>query len=111
MEQAEDSVTVHPLRSATYGINSLHLSLRRQGYVIVAPDFAGLGVDRHLNGSSIRHPYTANPAHANDLFSSIQAAQAAFPALSKRFVLMGHSQGGGAAWAAAQCQACLQIVG
>ena len=79
-------------------------TLALQGYVVVAPDYAGLGVHRDLDGKDIRHPYTANPAHANDLFYSVQAAQTAFSSLTKRFVLMGHSQGGGAAWGAAQRQ-------
>lgn len=79
-------------------------TLALQGYVVVAPDYAGLGVDHDSKGNPIRHPYMANPSHANDLFFSIQAAQSAFETLSKRFVIMGHSQGGGAAWGAAQRQ-------
>ncbi|KAL8840321.1 MAG: hypothetical protein Q9170_001405 [Blastenia crenularia] len=86
-------------------------TLALQGYVVVAPDYAGLGVDHDLNGNTIRHPYVANPAHANDLFFSVQAAQTAFTSLSKRFVLVGHSQGGGAAWAAAQRQASKPVQG
>ena len=85
--------------------------LALQGYVVVAPDYAGLGVSRDSTGRQIRHPYTANPAHANDLFYSVQAAQTAFATLSKRFVLMGHSQGGGAAWGAAQRQASRPVQG
>lgn len=79
-------------------------TLALQGYVVVAPDYAGLGVTHDAYGNLIRHQYTANPAHANDLFYSVQAAQSAFASLSKRFVLMGHSQGGGVAWGAAQRQ-------
>ncbi|KAL8955243.1 MAG: hypothetical protein Q9183_006730, partial [Haloplaca sp. 2 TL-2023] len=79
-------------------------TLALQGYVVVAPDYAGLGVNRNINGEEIRHEYLANPAHANDMFYSVQAAQTAFASLSKRFVMMGHSQGGGAAWAAARRQ-------
>ncbi|KAL8827208.1 MAG: hypothetical protein Q9191_003329 [Dirinaria sp. TL-2023a] len=86
-------------------------TLALQGYVVVAPDYAGLGIDRDSEGKEIRHPYFANPAHANDLFYSVQAAQTAFPSLSKRFVLMGHSQGGGAAWGAAQRQALEPVDG
>jgi pimeloyl-ACP methyl ester carboxylesterase len=50
-------------------------------------------------------------AHANDLFYAIEAAQAAFPELSDRFVLMGHSQGGLATWAAAERQAQRPVPG
>lgn len=42
---------------------------------------------------------------------SVQAAQAAFPELSKQFVVIGHSQGGVAAWAAAQRQAIKPVEG
>ena len=86
-------------------------TLALQGYVVVAPDYAGLGVEHDLEGNLIRHPYTANPSHANDLFFSVQAAQSAFTSLSKRFVLIGHSQGGGAAWGAAQRQALQPVEG
>ncbi|KAJ9615884.1 hypothetical protein H2200_001961 [Cladophialophora chaetospira] len=70
--------------------------------VVVAPDYAGLGVDHDGNGTYIPHQYLAYPAHGNDLIYSVQAAQKAWPALSKEFIVMGHSQGGGAAWSAAQ---------
>ena len=86
-------------------------TLALQGYVVVAPDYAGLGVDHDTMGNPIRHPYLANPAHANDLFFSVQAAQSAFTTLSKRFVIVGHSQGGGAAWGAAQRQASRPVEG
>ena len=79
--------------------------LALQGYVVVAPDYVGLGVTQNSDGKALIHPYFGSPSHANDLFYGVQAAQSAFPSLSKHFVVMGHSQGGGAAWAAAQRQA------
>ena len=79
--------------------------LALQGYVVVAPDYQGLGVDTDGRGKDIHHNFLGNPAEANDMFYAAQAAQRAFPQLSKRFVTMGHSQGGGAAWAAAHRQA------
>lgn len=86
--------------------------LALQGYVVVAPDFAGLGIDRYANGTQFRHPYLSNPSHANDMFFSVEAAQRAWPdQLSEYFVLMGHSQGGGAAWGAAQRQAKRPVPG
>lgn len=84
--------------------------LALQGYVVVAPDYTGLGVGSY-HGSTIQHPAFNNPAHANDLFYAVQAAQEAYPELSERFVLMGHSQGGGAAWGAAQRQARQPVEG
>ena len=86
-------------------------SLVLQGYVVVAADYAGLGVDRDAEGKPILHHYLANPSHADDIFYSVQAAQSAFPSLSKQFIVMGHSQGGGAAWAAAQRQVTKPVAG
>lgn len=86
-------------------------TLALQGYVVVAPDYAGLGVNHDSKGNPIRHPYMANPSHANDVFFSVQAAQSAFETLSKRFVVFGHSQGGGTAWGAAQRQVSRPVDG
>ena len=85
--------------------------LALQGYVTVAPDYVGLGIDKHADGQEIVHQYIANPAHANDIFYAVQAAQTAFSQLSINFVVMGHSQGGGAAWGAAQRQALRPVKG
>jgi pimeloyl-ACP methyl ester carboxylesterase len=76
--------------------------LALQGYVVVATDYAGLGVSSDSTGKSIVHEYMASPAAANDVIYSVQAARQAFPQLSKEFVVVGHSQGGGAAWGVAQ---------
>ena len=73
-----------------------------QGYVVVATDYAGLGVGQHSSGQPIVHEYLASPSQANDVVHSVTAARAAFPELSQDFVVIGHSQGGGAAWSVAQ---------
>lgn len=86
-------------------------ALALQGYVTVAPDYAGLGVDKTADGRDIVHHYIASPAHANDIFYAAQAAQEAFSQLASEFVVMGHSQGGGAAWGAAQRQAIRPVKG
>lgn len=78
--------------------------LSMQGYVVVATDYAGLGVPFDAKNNSIIHEYMASPSLANDVLYSVQAAQSAFPELSKDFVVFGHSLGGGAAWAVAQKQ-------
>lgn len=70
--------------------------------MVVATDYAGLGVGLDEKGDKILHEYLASPAAANEVVYSVQAARQAFPELSKDFVVMGHSQGGGAAWAVAQ---------
>ncbi|KAI7235700.1 hypothetical protein KC330_g4141 [Hortaea werneckii] len=71
-----------------------------QGYAVIAPDYAGLGVP------NVASPYFVLPAQANDLFRAVEAAQKTWPhLLSREFVIAGHSQGGGTAWAAAARQA------
>ncbi|KAL8703596.1 MAG: hypothetical protein Q9201_003221 [Fulgogasparrea decipioides] len=85
--------------------------LALQGYVVVATDYAGLGIGKNAAGDNITHSYLACPAHANDVVYSVQAAQSAFPSLSSDFVVVGHSQGGGAAWATSQRQVLKPISG
>ena len=85
--------------------------LALQGYVVVAPDYSGLGVYEHSAGEPIVHQYLACPSHANDLIYAVEAAQKTFPELSKDFVVMGHSQGGGTAWATAQRQVTKPVLG
>jgi len=76
------------------------------GYAVVAPDYLGLGVSRYPT------PYFVLPSQANDLAYAIAAAQEAFPnTLSKEFVAMGQSQGGGVAWSFAQRQADRPMAG
>ena len=79
-------------------------NLALEGYVVVAPDYAGLGVNKDVEGKPIFHPYTAFQGQSNDLFNAVHAAQEAFQDLSRHFVSMGHSQGGGVTWSAAQRQ-------
>ena len=81
------------------------------GYVVVATDYAGLGVRKYPSGEPIVHEYMASPSQANDIIHSVGAAQEAFPELSKHFVVIGHSQGGGAAWSVAQRAATHDIPG
>ena len=85
--------------------------LALQGYVVVATDYAGLGVSKSASGAPIIHEYLACPSHANDVIYSVQAAKSAFPSLSKEFVVIGHSHGGGTAWAASQRQALKPVSG
>lgn len=76
--------------------------LALSGYVVIGPDYQGLGTNQSFDGSEIAHPYLVGSAAADDLFYAVQAAQSAFATrLSKEFVIIGHSQGGSAAWASA----------
>lgn len=70
--------------------------LALQGYAVIAPDYAGLGVDTDANGNHIPHQHICNPAPANGLAYAVQASQRTWPELSDQFVVMGHSQGGSA---------------
>ena len=72
------------------------------GYAVVATDYAGLGVAMDTQGKFIAHEYLTGPAQANDVIYSVQAARKAFPTISEEFVVIGSSEGGGAAWAVAQ---------
>jgi len=71
-----------------------------EGYAVVATDYVGLGVP------DIDSPYFVLPSQANDVVNSVIAAQEHWSGqLSKQFVVMGQSQGGGTTWAVAQRQA------
>ena len=76
--------------------------LALNGYVVVATDYAGLGVGADANGRSILHEYLTAPAQANDVLYSVIAARRAFPEISEDFVILGSSQGGSAAWSCAE---------
>ncbi|KAJ5266780.1 hypothetical protein N7478_009588 [Penicillium angulare] len=74
-------------------------TLAEAGYAVVAPDYAGLGVGTSWDGSFVPHQYLVSAASAGDALNALRAAQASFPRqLSKDYVVMGHSQGGSAAW-------------
>lgn len=85
--------------------------LALQGYVVIAPDYVGLGVSKTSDDKIIKHQFLAHQAAANDVLFAVQAAQEACAQLSSEFVVIGHSQGGGAAWGVAQRQAVAPIDG
>lgn len=98
------------MRNLLYQFGS-PFTLAMQGYVVVAPDYAGLGVNKDGEGKSIKHVLGVADSNANDLFYSVQAAQTAFKELSQYFVLFGHSQGGGIVWRAATRQVTQPVKG
>ncbi|KAK8239718.1 Alpha/Beta hydrolase protein [Phyllosticta capitalensis] len=80
---------------------SAPFTLALQGYAIVAPDYAGLGVSKTFDGKHIPHPWITFDAHGKDLLYAVHAAHDAYKELlSSKYVLFGHSQGGAATWAA-----------
>ncbi|TQV91253.1 prolyl aminopeptidase (secreted protein) [Cordyceps javanica] len=71
--------------------------LLERGYAVIATDFAGLGNNETL------HKYCSFPAQANDVYYSMVAARAAFGnILSRNWMSVGHSEGGGAVWKLAE---------
>lgn len=71
------------------------------GYAVVATDYAGLGT----RGP---HQYMSIAAQAHDVIYSIPAARAAVPALGRRWVAVGHSQGGSAVLKVAELESNLR---
>lgn len=68
-----------------------------RGWAVVAPDYAGMGTDG-------RPEFLNKKAEAQDLIYGVDAARQAIPSLSSRWVVWGHSQGGGAALGVAERQ-------
>jgi pimeloyl-ACP methyl ester carboxylesterase len=62
------------------------------GYAIVATDYQGLGTPGP-------HPYLVVRPEAYSLLDSVRAVLQAFPHVANRIVIVGQSQGGGAAFA------------
>lgn len=76
-------------RDQTYLAEWLH-----RGFAIVATDYQGLGGEG-------THPYLNARAEAYSVLDSVRAALASLPDLSNNIMIVGQSQGGGAAFASA----------
>jgi pimeloyl-ACP methyl ester carboxylesterase len=87
-------------KDMAYGEEGL-MPMVRAGFAVVATDYHGLGTVGP-------HQYVNKTAQARDVIYSIPAARAAVPALGRRWVAVGHSQGGLAAWSVAEMQASLK---
>lgn len=97
---ADSAPSAHRLLQYDYHIP---FSLVQAGYAVVAPDYAGLGVEKSWDGSFIPHQYFAAPAGGQDMLYAMKAAMEAFERrLSGKFAVVGHSQGGGVAWSTAE---------
>jgi dienelactone hydrolase len=74
-----------------------------QGHAVVFTDYAGLGkAAEAAAGATTVHAYLEPKSAAFNLIDAVRAARAVVPQLSSRWVAMGASQGGEAAWAAAE---------
>jgi len=68
-------------------------SLTGEGYAVAFTDYQGLGTDGV-------HPYLEPRTAAFNVIDSVRALRHAFPDISTRWLALGGSQGGQAAWAA-----------
>ena len=80
-----------------YGEEGL-MPMVRAGFAVIATDYHGLGTQGP-------HEYVNKIAQGHDVIYSIPAAHAAVPSLARGWVVIGHSQGGLAAWSVAEMQA------
>ena len=83
-----------------YGEEGL-MPMVRAGFAVVATDYHGLGTEGP-------HEYINKTAQARDVIYSVPAARAAVASLGRRWVVVGHSQGGLTAWSVAEMQATLR---
>jgi hypothetical protein len=68
-------------------------ALTQLGYAVAVADFQGLGTKGV-------HPYTDSRTAGLNMIDAVRALRRTFPDVSDRWVGVGDSQGGGAAWAA-----------
>ncbi|MDE1924184.1 MAG: alpha/beta fold hydrolase [Gammaproteobacteria bacterium] len=85
------------MKDVEYGSEGL-MPMVAAGFAVIATDYAGLGTPGP-------HPYDNKIAQANDVAYSVPAAHAAVPSLGRRWVAIGHSQGGIAVWGVAEFEA------
>ena len=77
------------------GVDLVIEQLIKQGYMVVAPDYEGLG-------SAGIHPYLNLASEARSIVYAVLAARENVPSAGTRWLAYGHSQGGHAALGAAQ---------
>lgn len=83
-------------KDLVYGEEGL-MPMVRAGFAVVATDYHGLGTEGP-------HEYINKTAQARDLIYSVPAAHAAVADLDRRWVAIGHSQGGLTAWSVAEME-------
>lgn len=67
----------------------------KNGYAVALADYQGLGADGI-------HPYTDARTAGRNVIDAVRALRNTFPGVSTRWLAFGGSQGGGAAWSAAE---------
>jgi alpha-beta hydrolase superfamily lysophospholipase len=88
------------MKDVEYGSEGL-MPMVAAGFAVIATDYAGLGTPGP-------HQYDNKIPQANDVVYSVAAARAAVPSLGRRWVAIGHSQGGVAVWGVAELEARLR---
>lgn len=91
------SISLTALGFAMYRLPLMHL---KNGYAIVATDYAGLGSDSPV-------AYMDRIGNAWDVINSVKAAQKAVPSLGDKWVALGHSSGAHTMGGVAQIEADL----
>lgn len=84
------------MKDVYYGDEGL-MPMVAAGFAVVATDYHGLGTEGP-------HQYVNKVAQAHDVVYSIPAAHAAVHSLGSKWVVVGHSQGGLAAWGVAEAE-------
>jgi len=87
------------MKDVDYGEEGL-MPMVRAGFAVVATDYHGLGTVGP-------HVYVNKIAQGRDVIYSVPAARAAVAELGRKWVVIGHSQGGAAAWSVAEIEATL----
>jgi len=75
------------------GMSGLVAAIVGKGFAVVMPDYEGLGAPGV-------HPYTDARTAGLNMIDAVRALRLTFKNVSNRWMALGHSQGGGAAWAA-----------
>lgn len=88
-----DNPCAPSLSDSLYGLVATVSHLTTTGYAVAVADYQGLGVKGV-------HPYTDARTAGRNMIDSVRALRLVFPGISDRWAAFGHSQGGGAAWAA-----------
>ena len=73
-------------------------SFVRAGYAVVTTDYQGLGI----RVDAPPHPYLEPRTAAHNVIDAVRAARAVEPTIGPKWVVVGPSQGGAAAWATAE---------
>ncbi|KAM0511717.1 hypothetical protein ACHAPE_009601 [Trichoderma viride] len=97
---ADSAPSAH--RSLFYG-ELVPFTLAQAGYAVIAPDYAGLGVQTSWDGSFIPHQYISREALAGDALNAVRAVRKTWgDRITDKFTNIGHSQGGTVSWGIAE---------